>query len=236
MADYFQSTGATGTMMLRDTGYTIEFWLNSGSSSTWFGSGTFYWSSPHGSGSWVAGYSQGNGWQLMGSIDVSVNGDVGWAIPDTGTSGLGGPTTQVVYIQRAVIPSAPTMLGIDQLTHQSFRVRFSGNADGGSPILEWQIGFGLDPNNVQGTTGSGGTTVINTSYAPGSTVYAWARGRNAVGWSSWSARASGVLLPGVRLRVSGAWKHAIPYVRRGGVWVPMIPYVRKNGVWVRTNI
>lgn len=36
---------------------------------------------------------------------------------------------------------------------------------------------------------------------------------------------------GVRLRVNGAWKEAVPYVRVNGVWKEAVPYVRVNNQW-----
>lgn len=37
--------------------------------------------------------------------------------------------------------------------------------------------------------------------------------------------------PGVRIRVAGVWKMAVPYVRTNGIWKMGVPYVRKDGVW-----
>lgn len=196
MVDYTRGTGASGTMMLRDLGHRIEFWLKSGDPYTWFGSATFSYSSPHGSNSWNAGYSSGNTWQLMGAIDVSSSGNVSWTIPNTGTYGIGGPTTQTVYIQRAVVPPAPTPLLIDQVTHNSFRYQFAGNGDGGAPIREWQVGYGTNPSSPQHFAGSSGNITIGVGFPGGSTVYVWSRGRNDVGWGPWSARAHAELLPG----------------------------------------
>lgn len=236
MADY--GTGSGGTIRIEDTGSYINITLHAGSSSTFVNGATFSWSDPLGSGSQAFNYPSGAPWLLvkqLGPFGPGQGGTVYFTLNSTGTSGLGGPTSVSFGFSRATAPAAPTMIGIDQLTHQAFRVRFSGNSDGGTPIREWQIGYGLSPTNTQYYVGSGGTTTINTSFAPGSTVYAWARGRNDVGWSGWSARASGVLLPGAKVRVSGVWKDAVPYVKVNGVWVPAIPYVRKAGVWTPTT-
>ena len=37
----------------------------------------------------------------------------------------------------------------------------------------------------------------------------------------------------VRIRVSGEWRRAFPYVRINGQWVKATAYVRANGVWNR---
>lgn len=238
MTDY-DKTGlgdyGRGTMRIRDNGSTVEFWIYVGWSGTSWGSVGWSWSSPNGSGSGSFGYPGGLAWVKVGTITVTSNGNVSWTVNSTGTSEFRGPHTQTVYISRATVPQAPTMIGIDQETHQSFRVRFSGNGDGGSGILEWQVGYGQSPSSVQQSVGSGGTSTINTSYMPGTKVYAWARGRNAVGWGPWSARADGDFLPGIKVKVGGVWKDAIPYVKVGGIWMPVVVYIKKAGAWTITN-
>lgn len=86
------------------------------------------------------------------------------------------------------VPDAPTPIGIDEVTSDSFRYRFSGNGDGGSGILEWQAqaatNSAFSANVV--TVSSGGTTTF-TGLLPGNTYYARSRGRNAVGWGPWSS-------------------------------------------------
>lgn len=198
MVDYTRSTGASGTMMMRDLGGRIEFWLKSGDSATWFSSATFRYTSPHvpGGATWSAGYSSGNTWQLIGTINTSVSGNVSWTVPNTGTYGIGGPTTQTVYIQRATVPPAPSPIGVDQVTHNSFRYRFSSTGTGGSPVREWQIGYGTSATTPQHFTTSSGTSTINVGFPGGTTVYMWSRGRNDVGWGPWSVRSLAELLPG----------------------------------------
>lgn len=238
MTDYAVGTGNGGSLIIRDLGSTVQAIVHNGNGSTWAnGVGWSIYLNDGAAGSASGTFNIAGGqdvvvWQGNIVSDVKITFNMG----ATGTSGLGGPASVSANIPRATVPGTPVMIGIDQLVHQSFRVRFSGTTDGGSPILEWQIGFGLDPNNVQYTTGSSGTTTINTGFAPGSTVYAWARGRNAVGWSGWSARASGVLLPGVKVRVSGVYRDAIPYVKLNGVWTPAVGYVKKAGAWLMTKL
>jgi hypothetical protein len=238
MTDYSVGTGTGGALIIRDLGSTVQAIVHNGNGSTW--ANGVPWSLYLNDG--AAGSTSGS-FNIAGGQDIVVwqgnittNMKVTFNMGSTGTSGLGGPATVVANIQRATVPGAPIMIGIDQLAHQSFRVRFSGTTDGGSPITQWQIGYGLDPNNVQYTTGSNGTTTIATTFPPGSTVYAWARGANAVGWGPWSARASGLLLPGVKVRVSGVYRDAIPYVKLNGVWVPAVPYVKKAGAWLITKL
>lgn len=134
----------------------------------------------------------------------------------------------------ASTPPAPTPIGVDTITQTSIRYQFSGNGDGGSAILEWQIGYGTDPNTVQSTKTSSGTTVV-TPLLPGKTYYFWSRGRNSLGWGPWSVRTTGRTVAGARIKVAGVWKEAIPYIKVAGVWKLAQPYIRVAGLWKKTK-
>jgi hypothetical protein len=133
-------------------------------------------------------------------------------------------------IQTSTTPPAPKAIGLDLIDMTSMRYKFSGNGDGGSAILEWQIGWGTSPVSTQNYLSSSGTSTIS-GLAPYTTYYFWARGRNANGWSGWSARSSARTLSGARIRQNGVWKDAIPYVRVNGAWKLAQPYSRINGIW-----
>lgn len=229
-----------GKMKLRDNGSTIEFFVYVGWSTTNWGSVGWSYSSPNGSGSGSFGYPGGMVWVKVGQITTTSSGNVSWTVNNTGTSEFRGPHTQTVYIGRATVPPAPTKPVIDQIKHDSVRVKFSGNGDGGSGILEWQIHYGISvAGGGVASIGSSGTTTINVTvpnFPPGGTLVAWARGRNAVGWGPFSSPSDvATLLPGIRIKVGGVWKNAIPYVKVAGAWVPVVVYVRKAGVWTITN-
>lgn len=237
MVDYTQGTGVGGIMLIRDQGLSVEFHIQAGNSNVWFGSpgiGT----NAYVDGAWrglpnLANYSNRQ-WRYLGAHNATYTQSVCFHIDATGTQGLGGPTDFWQAINRATIPAAPTMLGLDQLGHTTARVRFSGNSDGGSPILEWQVGYGYDPNTVQYTISSSGTSTLS-NFIVGSDIYAWARGRNAVGWGPWSARANARLLSSGRVKVAGTWREMILYVKVAGVWRSAILYEKKNGVWTPTT-
>lgn len=97
----------------------------------------------------------------------------------------------------AVRPATPWPFAITSWTNNSvngYSVLTGG--DGGSKILQWQIGYGLLPGeptnyidisfetisgNVRGTGSIGGLI-------QGKTYYFWSRVRNAIGWSDFSGR------------------------------------------------
>jgi hypothetical protein len=327
VTDYTRSTGSTGTMMIRDTGTTCEFWLKAGSQTynhqlpwAYIANGV---SSPWREHDFVAGGE----WQRLGGVSVTTSQTVTFKLGDTGTSGLGGPTNFSVAISRATAPPAPTAFAISSVASTSAtgdsnsngnggsallqwqikwstnpdvnvnspfgdatlstgsktvtglalgttyyfwaRVRnaigwspwsvrssaktwttpsktssvtltnvtqttvdasFTVNVDGGTPILERQIGYGTNSTSPTTTVTSDGSTTI-TGLSAGLTYFFWARARNSVGWSAWSAVSSTKMIAGARLKVGTVYKDAVPYVRTGGIWKVARPWARLAGVW-----
>lgn len=128
------------------------------------------------------------------------------------------------------VPPAPTPLSLDMITPSSIRYRFQSNGGGGGTFLEWQIGYGLSATTPQLFMASGGTSVV-PGLQPNSSYYFWSRGRNTIGWGPWSTRMSAKTLPGMRIKVGGVWKDALPMVKVNGVWKIAAPLVKVNGVW-----
>lgn len=188
MVDYDKSTGNSGTMRIRDTGTYVEFWITSGNSTTYNYDMPWRYNVNGVLSSWREyRYEAGSGFELLGRWNVTTNQTVTFYLGDTGTSGLGGPTTHSVSIKRATVPQAPDPVILDTITSTSMRARFSGNGNGGAPILEWQLGYGTSGSTVQHYLTSTGTSTV-TGLTPGTRYYFWARGRNSEGWGPWSAR------------------------------------------------
>jgi predicted phage tail protein len=88
----------------------------------------------------------------------------------------------------ATVPGTPGPFVISSYTN----TRVNGDADpgsnGGSPILEWQVAWGVHPTEAlfTGTLNSDGSGFVS-GLTPGQTYYFWNRQRNAVGWSKLSA-------------------------------------------------
>lgn len=146
--------------------------------------------------------------------------------------GFASATTGVRSLPRlAREPDAPTPLWVSNITQTSMDYRFSGNYDGGSPIIEYQALYqeGSGPQIALGWENDG--LVNMTGLKPATWYNFWSRGRNAIGWGPWSQIMSGRTLAGARVNQNGVWKEAIPYVRQSGSWKLAQPYSKINGVW-----
>lgn len=165
-----------------------------------------------------------------GTAEYWVNGKLD--LYALGVAQTGSGTRSLPSLAKA--PPAPTPLGIDLVDQDSFRYKFQGNGDGGSAILEWQIGYGGSSSLPQLYLKSSGTSTIS-KLKQGFTYFVWSRGRNAVGWGPWSARSVVTTYTGSRVKVSGVWEDAVPYVKVNGVWKMAQPYVKTGGIWKPTS-
>jgi hypothetical protein len=127
-------------------------------------------------------------------------------------------------------PDAPTPVHFDLVGQISLRALFEGRFEGGTSVLEYQLGYGLDPVIQQVQITSPGLSDL-TGLDPGKTYYFWARARNIVGWSSWSDRRQVTLYAGARVLVGNTWVRAVPYIRVAGVWKLAKTMVKDAGVW-----
>lgn len=190
MADYTRATGGTGTMMIRDTGSVVEFWLMAGSS-------TFMNELPwgyiaNGAAPWYEfRFASGGAWQRLGSVTISSDQNVTFRLGATGTGGLGGPTDFTVFIDRSSAPSAPKPPVLT--VRGSTVIELDLGADGANN------GAGIDSRQYSGSSSSGGVgagarNAVNnyqwTGLQPGTKYYFWERTHNAKGYSPWSAVAS----------------------------------------------
>jgi hypothetical protein len=188
MTDYFHGIGGPSTMMIRDTGGWVEFWFQTGSQ-TWNNDQWWSYSANGAFSRQKFRLLRGGAWQHFGSVYVSYDQDVQFTIEGTG---LGWPTsTFTQHIQRSTVPAPPTMLAVYPISSSQIHVVFAGSYDGGSPVVEWQIGYGSSAGGPTAFVGSGGTSDIG-GFLSGQRIYFWARGRNAVGWSGWSNRGEAV--------------------------------------------
>lgn len=185
MADYDVQTSGSTTMRIRDTGGTVEFWFLTGSQ-TWNNEQPWGYEA-NGSSSGVLQFRllRGGFWQKFGEVYVGYDQDVRFTIID---AGLGFPSYDFVqHISRSTVPFPPYIYETYAVSATHIYVEFEGTNDGGSAVLEWQIGYGSNPNSPDYYWSSGGASTIGP-FSSGQKVYFWARARNAIGWSDWSNR------------------------------------------------
>lgn len=175
-------------MMIRDLGGWVEFWFKTGSQ-TWNNDQWWSWGANGTSSRQKFRLLRGGNWQLFGSIYVSYDQTIRFTIEG---AGLGWATTNFFqYIQRATVPAPPSLQSAYPISSSAIHVVFFSNHDGGSPVLEWQVGYGLSSSAPSSLVTSDGTSDIG-GFSSGQRVYFWARGRNAIGWSGWSNRLEAV--------------------------------------------
>jgi len=167
---------------------------------------------------------------------ASYHVDGGLTLAQLGSASASTGWRSLPRIGGSAVPQAPTAIGIFDITQTTMRYQFSGNGDGGSPIREWEVHWGLDPNVGQfsergGTVNTGNVTV---SVPPARRIYFWARGRNDAGWGPWSARMDAKSIAGAKIKVNGVWRDAVPWIKVNGVWRIAQPYQKKNGTWRKT--
>ena len=89
------------------------------------------------------------------------------------------------------------------------------------------------------TLSSSSINYIKTNYPSAKTIQlggvieTWS-GSTKIGESSEIKITVNIKKP-ARIRISGAWKEATPYVRVNGAWKEAVPYMRVNGAWKEEN-
>lgn len=190
MVDYFKSTGNSGQMLIRDDGFVVEFWLNAHNNATW--NAALPWSmviNGVNSGNLYYNYQPGAGWRRLTQQVPSGSQNVQFKIGNTGTSGFGGPTTFIQWINRAQVPPAPTTPTLSEITATSMKTVFNSQGTGVGTFIRWELGYGTDPNTPTTVVTSSGTLTV-TGLTTNTTYYFWARGVNSTGTGPWSGRAS----------------------------------------------
>ena len=131
------------------------------------------------------------------------------------------------------VPDAPSSVTYSNIKQNTLTTTFKANGNGGTAIIDYQIAYNTS-NTVTGATiivpsNSGVTNWTNLP--PGQKLYFWARSRNAVGYSAWSAVTSVQLIAGAYVIYGGVPKRAVPYVKVNGAWKVAKPWVRSGSTW-----
>lgn len=193
MATYTKSTGATGTMYIHDNGTTIEFLINAGQTSTWVARMPWRYTINNKTSAWqYYNHTSGGGTRSLGVFtpgryDQTVKFELG----DTGSYGLGGPTTLTANIKRVSEPPKPPPWKITSVRDQSVSGTYPDVIDnGGSPLTKVELRYGKSSD----MTSSSNTTIVipnNVSYtvqnlSRDTVYYFWIRYTNAIGTGLWS--------------------------------------------------
>lgn len=232
--DYDKSTGTSGTLRIRDYGTYVEFWIDAGQPTTNFGSLDFKWSIPGDTNNVIAvSYPAGTGWKMIKkSPSFSVGGNVTLYMPDTPTSGFGGPTTHTVAIARP--PAAPTSKVPTNIGPTSMTFDIDDGSNNGASITGRYYQYSK-LSNFSGASDialpSSGTVTRND--LDPNTLYYWrGRTKNSAGYSPYSTARSATTLAAAWVKVSGVWKRAILFIKVSGTWKQVVLYGKKAGAWV----
>lgn len=187
MTDWIKSTGRTGSIMIRDTGTKVEFWLKAAADTyNYYG---IPWRAKV-NGTITARktvFPTGGNWTLCGSFNVTTDQTVTFYMGKSGTTGLGGPTYFAHRIIRTTVPGVP-FVHLNGTTDTTMTVDADTKGDGGARIDQIQLGYGTSSS---GATSFANLSLVNgygkiTGLVRGTTYYVWVRAHNTIGWSHWS--------------------------------------------------
>lgn len=191
MTDYTKATGSSGTMMIRDTGTYVEFWLKAGSSTFNHDLPWRYTVNGVTSGQLQFDFVSGGAYQRLGRWNVTTDQTVNFYLYDSGTSGIGGPTSFSVAIDRTSAPGTPGAWAIEQIADTWVQGDTDSMPNGGLAIDQIQVRY--DDSSTAASPAYASDTNLDgyfsiTGLLRGKTYYFWVRTHNAKGWSPWSAR------------------------------------------------
>lgn len=164
--------------------------------------------------------------------NIVFSGSAEWDTPSNFTSSL----SQIVALPKIPKPpGAPATPTLTSIQPTSVIVNWSAPSDnGGASIDSYTIGYGTSPTSPLILINSVTSPHTISGLVPGTRYYFWVKAHNSVNFGPYSPNVSNSTLAGARIRVSGVWKTAIPYVRVGGVWKQAIPWARSGGTWKQT--
>lgn len=185
MVDYTRQISASTTLLIRDTGGNVEFWIRTGSQSWNNDQPWSYHANGAESGTRKFRLVAGGNWQMMGAVYVGQDQDVRFSVVGTG---IGFPSYDFYqHITRSTVPNGVYIRDTHAISSTHIHVEFNEPYNGGSTIVEYNIGYGGNPNAPENAVGSTGTSDVGP-FDSGQKVYFWARARNSIGWGPWGNR------------------------------------------------
>ena len=117
------------------------------------------------------------------------------------------------------------------LSYNSVSASFTITDNGGSAVTSTSLSIYSDSGLTQLVETKSGTSATFTNLHPNKNYWIVGRATNGAGTRATNTKQVNTEGSVVRLRMSGGWKEAIPYVRVNGVWKEVMPYIRSNGQW-----
>jgi hypothetical protein len=198
------------------------------------GSPVLEWQLVYGTNPYIAGYEFPNhsfAWSNGSTVITGLTPASRYYFWARGRNALGwgylSERTEIITY-RLPDPPNPVRFGAVRQTSLTAWLDYEGRWNGGSAIEEWQIGYGLSP--VYPTAFLPGNSDIANMLIAGR-YYFWSRGRNAIGWSTWSTRSEVDLVAGAHISVGGTPRRAIPWIKDNGVWKIAAPWAKADGIW-----
>ena len=237
MTDYNKATGTAGTLTIRDTGTTVEFWISCSDGATNVGSlswsGTVNGSSVGGS----VGLPGGFGSKRVASYTVTSSQTVAFNIGASGTQGIGGPTNQSAAINRApvaTVPGAPGVPVASAIAPTSARLTWTAASSGGPPITQYGLYVSEKSDFSSYVLQKWVGTVLTypvTGLKPGTTYYTRTRAQNSVGVGPYSATSSFKTPAGVYVSDGTNWNPCQLFVSDGTTWNEASVSVSDGTTW-----
>lgn len=182
----------------------------------------------------------GSGVKRMGHDADGYSTIVGYAAFNGGPLGFTRVDASMSLTRIPKPPGAPLVsgsvngvtLGLDEVTTNSVRMRFSGTTDGGSAITGWEIQYAKNSafTDTPKTVASNGLSTI-TGLIPGTTYYFRARGKNGVGYGPYSSTISTKTKTALYVSDGTNWDPAEVYVSNGSAWVAVEIFISDGSVW-----
>jgi len=158
-----------------------------------------------------------------------------WTIFCAATYSLLGHTEFTYTLTMPTIPRnpppPPDPLGLDQITRNSMRYRFSSTGDGGSPIIRWEFQYADNPQFSSAKQQTSGGTSTVTGLKPGTEYWFRSRGVNAAGTGAWSTVVSARTLSGAWISTGIEWVPAEVLISDGTTWRPGDAQISDGATW-----
>lgn len=162
----------------------------------------------------------------------------------TTTFGNGGSVSVSLSLTRiSERPSAPGKPSFSNALPTSVTVSWAASSNNGGSSIDYYLlrywpnkdGTGSYIDHSKANNRSRTVTGLTPGQYYKFVVYAHNGSSDNDGYSDRSSANVIQMLAGAWLKISGAWKLAVPYINVAGVWKLAVPYIKSGGVWKMTS-